>query len=82
MEVAQRVDSVQPRAGDLNPEITNPQVGLRSLNQLPSSPDAQEHLATLNPEPSSMSPQQFATFQAAEIVKWAKAVKAINVKVA
>jgi len=44
-------------------------------------PDVQERLAKLGVEPSGMAPQQLAEFQAAEIAKWAKVVKAANVKV-
>ncbi|MBV0882195.1 tripartite tricarboxylate transporter substrate binding protein [Noviherbaspirillum sp. L7-7A] len=44
-------------------------------------PDVQERLAKLGVEPSGMAPQQLADFQAAEIAKWAKVVKAANVKV-
>jgi tripartite-type tricarboxylate transporter receptor subunit TctC len=44
-------------------------------------PDVQERLAKLGVEPSGMPPQQFAAFQASEIAKWAKVVKAANVKV-
>ena len=44
-------------------------------------PDVQERLAKLGVEPSGMPPQQLAEFQAAEIAKWAKVVKAANVKV-
>lgn len=44
-------------------------------------PDIQERLAKLGVDPSGMAPQQLADFQAAEIAKWAKVVKAANVKV-
>jgi tripartite-type tricarboxylate transporter receptor subunit TctC len=44
-------------------------------------PDVQERLAKLGVDPSGMAPQQLAEFQAAEIAKWAKVVKAANVKV-
>ncbi|WP_194712912.1 Bug family tripartite tricarboxylate transporter substrate binding protein [Noviherbaspirillum soli] len=44
-------------------------------------PDIQERLAKLGVDPSGMAPQQLAEFQAAEIAKWAKVVKAANVKV-
>jgi tripartite-type tricarboxylate transporter receptor subunit TctC len=44
-------------------------------------PDVQERLAKLGVDPSGMAPQQLADFQAAEIAKWAKVVKAANVKV-
>ncbi len=44
-------------------------------------PDVQERLAKLGVEPSGMAPQQLADFQAAEIAKWAKVVKAANVKI-
>jgi tripartite-type tricarboxylate transporter receptor subunit TctC len=43
-------------------------------------PDVQERLAKLGVEPSGMSPQQFAAFQAAETAKWAKVVKSANVR--
>jgi tripartite-type tricarboxylate transporter receptor subunit TctC len=38
-------------------------------------PDVQERLAKLGVDPSGMTPQQFAAFQATEIAKWAKVVK-------
>ena len=44
-------------------------------------PEVQERLAKLGVDPSGMAPQQLAEFQAAEIAKWAKVVKAANVKV-
>lgn len=44
-------------------------------------PDVQERLAKLGVDPSGMLPQQMAEFQAAEIAKWAKVVKAANIKV-
>jgi len=44
-------------------------------------PDVQERFAKLGVDPSGMAPQQLAEFQAAEIAKWAKVVKAANVKV-
>jgi tripartite-type tricarboxylate transporter receptor subunit TctC len=44
-------------------------------------PDVQERLAKLGVDPSGMTPQQFAAFQAAEIAKWAKVVKEAKVKV-
>jgi tripartite-type tricarboxylate transporter receptor subunit TctC len=43
-------------------------------------PEVQEKMAKLGVEPSGIPPQQFAAFQAAEIAKWAKVVKAANVK--
>ncbi|MCS6766354.1 MAG: tripartite tricarboxylate transporter substrate binding protein [Candidatus Protistobacter heckmanni] len=44
-------------------------------------PDVQDRLAKLGMEPSGMPPEQFAAFQKAEIAKWAKVVKAANVKI-
>jgi tripartite-type tricarboxylate transporter receptor subunit TctC len=44
-------------------------------------PEVRERLAKLGVEPSGMPPQQFVAFQAKEIAKWAKVVKAANVKV-
>jgi tripartite-type tricarboxylate transporter receptor subunit TctC len=51
------------------------------ISAILKQPDVQERLAKLGVEPSGMSPQQFAAFQAAEIAKWAKVVKAAKVKV-
>ena len=45
------------------------------------APDMQERLASLGMEASGMSPAEFTTFQKAEIEKWAKVVKAANVKI-
>jgi tripartite-type tricarboxylate transporter receptor subunit TctC len=45
------------------------------------APDMQERLANLGMEASGMPPAEFATFQKAEIEKWAKVVKAANVKI-
>ncbi|SNT01888.1 Tripartite-type tricarboxylate transporter, receptor component TctC [Noviherbaspirillum humi] len=43
-------------------------------------PEVLEKMAKLGVEPSGMAPQQFAAFQAEEIAKWGKVVKAANVK--
>jgi tripartite-type tricarboxylate transporter receptor subunit TctC len=53
----------------------------RELSAIIKSPDMQERLAKLGMEPSAMSPEQFATFQRSEIAKWAKVVKAADIKV-
>ncbi len=45
------------------------------------SPEIQERLGKLGMEPSAMTPEQFAAFQASEIVKWAKVIKAGNIKI-
>lgn len=45
------------------------------------SPDIVERLGKLGMEASTMTPEQFATFQAAEIAKWAKVIKAGNIKI-
>ncbi len=51
------------------------------ITKIIKSPDVQERLATLGMDPSGMPPAQFAAFQKAEIEKWAKIVKAANVKI-
>ncbi len=45
------------------------------------SPEIQERLGKLGMEPSTLTPEQFAAFQASEIVKWAKVIKAGNIKI-
>ena len=44
-------------------------------------PDISERMAKLGIEPASMSPEQLAAFQKAEIGKWAQVVKSANIKV-
>jgi len=45
------------------------------------APDMQERLANLGMEASGMAPAEFAAFQKSEIEKWARVVKAANVKI-
>ena len=45
------------------------------------SPEIVERLGKLGMEASTMTPEQFAAFQAAEIAKWAKVIKAGNIKI-
>ena len=45
------------------------------------SPEIQERLGKLGMEPSALTAEQFAAFQVAEIAKWAKVIKAGNIKV-
>ena len=45
------------------------------------SPEIQERLGKLGMEPSALTAEQFAAFQASEIVKWAKVIKAGNIKI-
>ena len=51
------------------------------LAKILKAPDMQERLANLGMEASGMPPAEFTTFQKAEIEKWAKVVKAANVKI-
>jgi tripartite-type tricarboxylate transporter receptor subunit TctC len=44
-------------------------------------PDVQERLAKLGLDPSGMAPAELAAFQKAEIDKWAKVIKAANIKI-
>ena len=45
------------------------------------SPEISERLTKLGMEPSGMTPTELAAFQASEIAKWAKIIKAGNIKV-
>ena len=45
------------------------------------TPDVQARLDELGVDPAAGPPEQLADFQKAEIEKWAKVVKAANVKV-
>ena len=45
-----------------------------------AQPDMQERLKALGMQPSTMSPEQVAAFQKAEVEKWAQVIKAANVK--
>ena len=45
------------------------------------SPEIQERLGKLGMEPSAMTAEQFAAFQASEIAKWAKVIKAGNIRI-
>ena len=45
------------------------------------SAEIQERLGKLGMEPSALTAEQFAAFQVAEIAKWAKVVKAGNIKI-
>ena len=45
------------------------------------SPEISERLTKLGMEPSGMTPTELAAFQASEIAKWAKVIKAGNIKV-
>jgi tripartite-type tricarboxylate transporter receptor subunit TctC len=46
-----------------------------------AQPDVKERLATMGAEPVGNSPEEFRAFVKAEIVKWAKVVKAAGLKV-
>ncbi len=45
------------------------------------SPEIQERLGKLGMDPSTLTPEQFAAFQVAEIAKWAKVIKSANIKI-
>lgn len=53
----------------------------KELAAIIKSPEMQDRLEKLGMEPSAMSPEQLAEFQRNEIAKWAKVVKAANIKV-
>ncbi len=51
------------------------------ISRILKEPDVQERLAKLGLDPSGMPPAELAAFQKAEIEKWAKVVKAANIKI-
>ncbi len=52
----------------------------REINQIISRPDIKEAWEKLDAEPDPMTPAQFGEHMQAEIVKWAKLIKAYNIK--
>ena len=51
------------------------------VGKILKSPEIVERLGKLGMEASTMTPEQFAAFQVAEIAKWAKVIKAGNIKI-
>jgi tripartite-type tricarboxylate transporter receptor subunit TctC len=51
------------------------------LAKILKDPEVQERLAKLGLDPSGMTPAELAAFQKAEIDKWAKVIKAANIKI-
>ena len=51
------------------------------VGKILKSPEIVERLGKLGMEASTMTPEQFAAFQVAEIAKWAKVIKAGNTKI-
>ena len=51
------------------------------INKILAQPDVKERLAKLGMEPGQMSPEQFTTFQKAEVAKWAQLIKAASIKI-
>lgn len=61
------------------PEVVNRLYA--EISAILKAPDMQDRLAKLGLDPSGMSPQELATFQDAEIKKWAEVVKAAKIRV-
>ncbi|AJG18207.1 tripartite tricarboxylate transporter substrate binding protein [Cupriavidus basilensis] len=53
----------------------------KEISAIIKTPDMQARLEKLGMEPSGMSPGEFAQFQRSEIVKWAKVVKAADIRI-
>jgi len=53
----------------------------KEISAIIKTPDMQARLEKLGMEPSGMSPGEFAEFQRSEIVKWAKVVKAADIRI-
>ncbi|MDR3384684.1 Bug family tripartite tricarboxylate transporter substrate binding protein [Cupriavidus basilensis] len=53
----------------------------KEISAIIKTPDMQARLEKLGMEPSGMSPVEFAEFQRSEIVKWAKVVKAADIRI-
>ena len=51
------------------------------LSKILKDPEVQERLAKLGLDPSGMPPAELAAFQKSEIEKWAKVVKAANIRI-
>ena len=51
------------------------------ISRILKEPDTQERLAKLGLDPSGMPPAELAAFQKSEIEKWAKVIKAANIKI-
>ena len=51
------------------------------LAKILKDPEVQDRLAKLGLDPSGMTPSELAAFQKAEIDKWAKVIKAANIKI-
>ncbi len=51
------------------------------VSKVIKSPEIQERLGKLGMDPSTLTPEQFAAFQMAEIAKWAKVIKSSNIKI-
>ena len=45
------------------------------------TPEMQERIKALGMQPSTLSPEQVANFQKAEIDKWAQVIKAAQIKI-
>ncbi|MHA7679377.1 tripartite tricarboxylate transporter substrate binding protein [Cupriavidus sp. PET2-C1] len=53
----------------------------KEISAIIKTPDMQARLEKLGMEPSGMSPGEFAEFQRSEIVKWARVVKAADIRI-
>jgi tripartite-type tricarboxylate transporter receptor subunit TctC len=53
----------------------------RQIVRIVSLPEVKEHLATLGFDPVANTPEEFAAWIKAETVKWAKVVRATNIKI-
>lgn len=53
----------------------------REISAIIKTPDMQARLEKLGMEPSGMAPEQFAGFQRSEIGKWARVVKAADIRI-
>ena len=52
----------------------------REIMKILRQPDMQDRLKVLGMQPSTMTIEQFSTFQKVEVEKWAQVIKAANVK--
>jgi len=70
--------------GVLAPAGTPREIVLRlnaEIGRTLKAPDARARLFSIGAEPLSQTPEEFATFIASEVAKWAKVVKAAGIKI-
>ena len=77
------LESRDKNAGVVAPAGTPPAIVSRlnaAINDILKSPELEANLAKTNARPKIGSPEDFATFMAAETQKWAKVISSAGIK--